>query len=62
MSANDANVDVIGRLFFKQVRNLTLRSKEKEFIDWLSYRRRLDFLDDFLFQQDTRRQNARNVI
>ncbi len=37
----------------------SLFRKPKRFMDWESYKRRIDFLSDFWFQQDVRAQNIR---
>ncbi len=32
-----------------------------EYVEWESYKERIDFLDDLHFQQNTRAQNIRNL-
>jgi hypothetical protein len=55
-------MDAISKLFFKQVRNLTLRNADKTaFLEWPRYKKKINFLDDFLFQQETRKQSVRNI-
>jgi len=35
--------------------------RKQEFVDWSSYKSKVDFLDTYWFQQDVRRQNLRNI-
>jgi len=33
----------------------------REFIDWPAYKEKVDFIDEFSFQQDVRLQSIRNL-
>jgi len=34
---------------------------KKEFLDWKSYKKKIDFLDNFYFQQNTRKESVKNL-
>ncbi len=61
----ETSPEFITKLFFRQVRNLTIKnrtgSKDKSFLDWQSYKKEIDFIDELLFQQAIRKQNIRNI-
>jgi hypothetical protein len=35
--------------------------REISFVDWADYKARIDFQDEFYFQQRTRQQNIKNI-
>ena len=41
--------------------NLLRWTSEPRFVSWETYEQRMQFLEDFHFQQETRRQNVVNI-
>jgi len=55
----DLRNETIAKLFFSQVKALTLG---RDYVEWKDYRDKLDFLELLRFQQETRRQSINNLV